>query len=140
MSQSMTHRRPGVITFIGVVLYIQAAIAAMLAIFLFFERNSTNIQGVTGQSGSALLGLAIGEAIMALILAVVAGALMSGAVWARFAVALVQGLRLVFSIWAMIAHIGGGFQWNAIITAGIALFVLWALYGNKESDEYFART
>lgn len=131
-------RRPGVITFIGVVMYIQAAIAAVIAIVAFLERNSSGFQEITGQSANELIGTAIGEAILAVLLAIVAAALLSGAKWARFAVALVEGLRLVFAIWAMIAHLGGGFQWNALITAGIALFVLWALYGNKESDEYFS--
>ena len=131
-------RRPGVVTFIGVVMYIQAAIAAVAAIVVFLERNNQSFQQLVGRTANELLGTAIGEAIIAVLLAVVAGALLSGAKWARFAVALVEGLRLVFSIWAVYAHIGGGFQWNALITAAIALFVLWALYGNKESDEYFS--
>ena len=37
----------------------------------------------------------------------------------------------------MITHVGGGLQWNAIISVGIGIFVLWALYGNDKSEAYF---
>ena len=37
----------------------------------------------------------------------------------------------------MITHVGGGLQWNAILSVGVGIIVLWALYGNEESDAYF---
>jgi hypothetical protein len=42
----------------------------------------------------------------------------------------------VVAYW-MITHLGGGIQWNALINAGFGIFVLWALYGNAESERFF---
>ena len=74
----------------------------------------------------------------AVLLFLVAGALMSGAKWARLAVAIVVGLRIAMAAYWMITHLGGGLQWNALLAAGFGIFVLWALYGNDQSDAYFA--
>ena len=67
----------------------------------------------------------------------VASGIMWGAPWARLVTAIVLGIQLVVATYGLIAHDAGGVQWNAVITAGFALFVLWALYGNSESQQYF---
>ncbi len=129
--------RPGVVTFVGVVLYIKAILAAVVALALVIERNNDELLSVMGQTSDTILYAAIGEVIAAILLFLVASAIMSGAKWARLAVAIVLALRLGFATYWMIAHIGGGLQWNAILSAGIAIFILWALYGNKDSEKYF---
>jgi hypothetical protein len=133
----MTVRRPGVVTFVGVVLYIKAAIAAVVAIALFFNRDNADFMSVTGRDSDWLTGTAVGEIIMAVLLFLVAAAIMSGAKWARLAVAIVLGIRMAVAVYWMIVHFGGGLQWNALLTVGIGIFVLWALYGNDASERYF---
>jgi hypothetical protein len=135
MGETMTVKRPGVVTFVGVVLYIKAAIAAVIGIALLIDRGQ--LEEVTGQSSDALLVTAIVELILAVLLFLVALAIMSGAKWARLAVAIVYGIRIAAASWWMITHIGGPFQWNAIIQIGVGIFVLWALYGNDKANEYF---
>ena len=129
--------RPGVLTFVGVVLYIKAALAAVVALALLIERNNDELLAVMGQTSDTIWYSAIGEVLAAVLLFLVASAIMNGAKWARLAVAIVLGLRLAFATYWMIVHIGGGLQWHAILSAGFAIFVLWALYGNKESEAYF---
>ena len=130
-------RRPGVVTFVGIVLYIQAFIALAFAVVAFIERNNEKLQLVTGSSDSDLIVLAIVETIVAIALALVASGILSGAKWSRFLVAVVMGVRMTVSAWWMIAHHAGGFHSAGIITIGIGVFVLWALYGHKESDEFY---
>ena len=130
-------RRPGVVTFVGIVLYIKAALAAVVALALVIERNNDELLSAMGQTSDQIWYVVAGEVVAALLLLWVASAIMSGAKWSRLAVAIVLGLRLAFATYWMIAHIGGGMQWNAVLSAGIAIFVLWALYGNHESQEYF---
>ena len=137
MTTSVSVRRPGVLTFIGVVLYIKAVIALVVGVALLVEKNSSALLEATGRDGDYLLGTAIGEFVLALLLFLVAAAIMSGAKWARIATAVVIGLRIAVASWWMITHVGGGLQWNALMTVGIGIFVLWALYGNEQSDEYF---
>ena len=137
MTTAVSVRRPGVLTFIGVVLYIKAVIALVVGVALLVEKNSSALLEATGRDGDYLLGTAIGEFVLALLLFLVAAAIMSGAKWARIATAVVIGLRIAVASWWMITHVGGGLQWNALMTVGIGIFVLWALYGNEQSDEYF---
>ena len=137
MSETMTVRRPGVVTFVGVVLYIKAAIAVVVAIALFFNRDNADFMSVTGRDSDWLTGTAVGEIILAVLLFLVAAAIMSGAKWARLAVAIVLGIRMAVAVYWMIVHFGGGLQWNALLTVGIGIFVLWALYGNDASERYF---
>jgi hypothetical protein len=133
----MTARRPGVVTFVGVVLYIKAAIALVVAIAIFFNRDNADFASITGRDSDWLTGTAVGELIVAVLLLLVAAAIMSGAKWARLAVAIVIGIRMAVAVYWMIVHFGGGLQWNALLTVGIGIFVLWALYGNDASDRYF---
>jgi hypothetical protein len=133
----MTDRRPGVVTFVGVVLYIKAAIALVVAIAIFFNRDNADFASITGRDSDWLTGTAVGELIVAVLLLLVASAIMSGAKWARLAVAIVIGIRMAVAVYWMIVHFGGGLQWNALLTVGIGIFVLWALYGNDASDRYF---
>ena len=137
LTTSVATRRPGVVTFVGVVLYIKAAIAAIVGIALIVEKNNSALLDATGRDGDYILGTAIGEFALAVLLFGVAWYLMSGAKFARVAVAIVVGLRMVVAVWWMITHFGGAMNWNAIITVGIGIFVLWALYGHEESDAYF---
>ena len=137
LTTSIATRRPGVVTFVGVVLYIKAAIAVIVGIALLVEKNNSALVEAMGRDGDYILGTAIGEIILAGLLFASAWYLMSGAKAARLVVAIVVGLRMVIAVWFMITHFGGHMNWNAIITVGIGIFVLWALYGNKESDAYF---
>jgi hypothetical protein len=130
-------RRPGVVTFIGIILYIQAVVAAAFGIVAFLERNNLEWQLVTGQSDSDLIVFAIVELIFAVALFLVASGVMSGAKWSRMLVAIVAGLRIVALSWWMLTHHAGGIHSAAIIHILIYVFVLWALYGHKESSEFY---
>jgi hypothetical protein len=136
-SNTTINARPGVLTFVGIVLYIKAALAAVVALALLIERNNDELLSVMGQTSDTIAYAVIGEVLAAVLLFIVASAIMNGLKWARLAVAIVLGLRLAFATYWMIVHIGGGLQWHAILSAGFAIFVLWALYGNKESEAYF---
>lgn len=129
--------RPPVITLVGVVLYIWAAMAAIEAIALFLNRNDDVWNTVYGDSDDVMI-LALSSAVLALLLFAVASSLMSGAGWARIAVAIVVGLRLAALTWFMLSHVGNGaFTWSTVISLALGLFVLWALYGKDESNVYF---
>lgn len=133
-------RRPGVVTFIGVILWIQAALAAVAALVVFIYRGNEDFQAATGQSADALLGVAIAEVIVAVLLAWVASAILRGSKGMRMAVGIVMGLRVAASLWIMITHHQGGFLYSGLANIGIALFVLWALFANEKSEEWFEAT
>lgn len=134
---SVSYERPGVVTFVGIVIFIQAAIAAVSAVVLFLNAEESDYQSVLGQTENELITAAVVEAVLAVLLFLVAWGVMTGWAWSRIAVAIVFGLRLAASAWFLLTHLGGGINTNALIQAGIAIFVLWALYGNDRSDLFF---
>lgn len=142
MSDSSTGlvRRPGVVTFIGVVLWISAVVAAVAAVVVFIYRGNEDFQAATGQSADALLGVAIAELIVFVLMAWVASSIMRGSRGVRMLVGVVMGIRIAASLWFMITHHQGGFLYAGIANIAIALFVLWALFANEKSEEWFEAT
>ena len=131
------NQRPGVLTFVGVLIYIKAVIAVVVGMALLLERNDSAVQSATGQTADALLAAAIVEFILAVLLFAVASGIMSGAKWSRLLVAIVVAIRLAVVTYWMITHLHGGLHLNALLSAAFALFVLWVLYGNEQSQKYF---
>ncbi len=129
--------RPAVITLVGIVLYIWAAMAAIEAVALFLNRDNDVWKATYGTTDEITI-VAMASAVLALLLFAVASGILSGTRWARIAVAIVVGLRLAALSWFMLSHLGGGaFTWSTVLSLALGLFVLWALYGKDESVTYF---
>jgi len=140
MNAAVPTRRPGVVTFIGVILYLQAFLAAVAAISMLIWRN--DILDYLEKEGSpladgAFTGSIIGEAILAVLLLLVANGIMRGSSGYRLFVAIVQCLAMGAAIYVLIAHHAGGYVYRGVFSLFVGVFVLWALYGNDESDRYF---
>lgn len=133
-------RRPGVVSFIGIILYVQAFLAAVAAISMLIWRD--DILDFLEKEGSPLsdgsfTGSIIGEAIAAVLLFLVASGIMRGSKGMRLLVAIVQCFAMGIAIYVLVAHHTGGLVYRSVFTLFIGVFVLWALYGNDESDRYF---
>jgi hypothetical protein len=137
-------RRPGVVTFIGVVLYIQAFFALVAAIVLlaFSTRLANVITDISTEpvTSGALLLSGTSELILAALLFVVARGIMQGNAGTRLFVAVVEGLRMVIALAAMLYYHDGAFVESGVVTILIGVFVLWALYGHDRSNDYFDAT
>jgi len=133
-------QRPGVVTFIGVVLYIQAFMAAVAALSLLIWRNDIldflEREG-TALSSGAFTGTIIGEAIAAVLAFVVGNGIMRGSNGFRLFVAITQGLTMALATYTLIAHHVGSYAYRGVFSLFVGVFVLWALYGNEQSDKYF---
>ncbi len=136
-SETVGRQRPGVVTFVGIVLYIQAFASAAYGLVAFLERNNERMHLVTGQDSDALVIQSIIQLLVAVLLFLVASSIMSGTHWGRLLVAIVAGVQIVTLTWILVTHHGGGFQTLGVVYIGIDIFVLWALYGHKESQEYY---
>jgi len=134
-------RRPGVVSFVGIVLYAQAFMAAIAAISMLIWRNDVadflKEQGSPLTSAGALTGTIIGEALIAVLLFFVARGIMGGSKGFRLYVALTQCFAMGVAIYTLVAHHVGGYVYRGVFTLFVGVFVLWALYGNEESDRYF---
>ena len=133
-------RRPGVVTFIAVILYVQAALAAVAGISLLIWRS--DILDWLEQEGAplddgALTGTIIGEFIAAVLLFLAAAGLMRGSSGWRLVITIVQSLAMGLAVYTLIAHHVGGLVYRSVFTLFVGVFVLWALYGNDRSDRFF---
>jgi len=133
-------RRPGVVTFIGVILYLQGFLAAIAAAAMLIWRN--DVLDYLEQEGSplsdgAFTGTIIAEAIVAILFILVGNGIMRGSNGYRLFVALVQSLAMALAVYTLVAHHVGGYVYRGVFTLFVGIFVLWALYGNDESDRYF---
>lgn len=131
-------RRPGVVTFVGVVLYIYAALAAVAALTLIIFSGNDTVQATTGHAGSWIAWSGVFEAVVAALLFVVAAGLMRGSPGIRLFVAVVVGFRMAVAVALMLVYHTGGYLFYGLIGVLIGLFVLWALYAAEGSDEFFA--
>jgi integral membrane sensor domain MASE1 len=96
-----------VVTFIAVIIYIQAFLAGVAGVVLLaFRDRIVDIYAETAidVSSSSLLGSAIGELILAGLLLLVASGLMRGSGGARLFVVIVEALRMGFALYTMIFH------------------------------------
>ena len=137
---SMQPRRPGVVTFIGVILFVQAFLAAVSAVVLLAFRD--DVQDFLADNGSALsdgsvTGTVIGEAIAAILLLVVGAGIMSGSKGMRLFVAIVEATVMGIALYTMVTHHAGAYLYRGFLTLLVGVFVLWALYGNERSEAFF---
>lgn len=134
-------RRPGVITFVAVLLYIQAAMAIFAGVFGYLNRDNADTQAALGlESDTQFLWFLIIELAIALVVLIVAGGIMNGARWARILVTIGMGFRLVqATLFATLGGTGGAGLLAAVLYAIIPLIVLWALWGHDRGEAYFHR-
>ena len=133
-------RRPGVVSFIAVILYVQAGLAAIAGISLLIWRDDVLTwleQENAPLTDGALTGTIIGEFIAAVLLFLAGAGLMRGSSGWRLVIAIVQSLAMALAVYTLIAHHVGGLVYRSVFTLFIGVFVLWALYGNDESDRFF---
>ena len=125
--------RPGIITFIAWLLIIKSAMAAVTAIFALFGIFTEN----TGLTDVELLTEGVVEAGVAILLFWAGNNLLSGNKKARTFVGVVVGVRLVATVVVMLTHHEGGYLAVTFFGAGIGLLALYALFADKNSEEYF---
>jgi len=135
-----TTARPGVVTFIAVIMYIQAALAVIAGVSLIIWRNDVldwlEQEGAPLSSGG-LTGTIIAEFIAAALLFIAAAGLMRGSSGWRLVIAVVQGIAMALAVYTLVAHHVGGYVYRSVFTLFVGVFVLWALYGNDQSEQFF---
>lgn len=126
-------RRPGVITFIGWLLLIKSAMAAVAAIFAFFGIFTDN----TGLTDAQLITVGVVEAGIAVLYLWAGNSLLVGNKNARTFVGVVIGIRLVATSIVLLTHHQGGYLAVSLFGAAIGVIALYALFVDKDSEAYF---
>lgn len=126
-------RRPGIITFIGVLILINGTVAAVSAVVAFVALA----QGSNEFTDTQLWTAAIVETTVAALAFIVASYLMSGSKAARGFVTIVVVLRMIASAVVIVTHHNGGYMALGVIGAVFGVVILWALYVHEGAVAYF---
>ncbi len=129
-------KRPGVVTFIGVIMLLQATFTIIGGIVVLALNTQDRIIEQTSLTSSELVVSGVVSLIMGALILLVAFMLLGGSRLARLLVAIVQIVHVAVAAWSMFTHHSSAFLFSGLLSVAIAVFVLWALY-NEKSDEYF---
>lgn len=134
---SYQHQRPFGVTVVVVLMWIQGIFEVLGGIALFLERNDVDL-GAHIDAGSGTIGtLGIVLIVTGLITVLLANMLSRGSNFVRLLIGFISAINLGSALWAFIAF-EGTTRWNAVFQALVALAVLYILFGNRESQEFFA--
>ena len=131
-------QRPGVITFIGVIMLIQAALNLVAGIVMIALNSQQRIIDETNLTSGELITSGVISLVVGVIVAAVTLALLAGSRVARGLVAAVQVLLVISATWHMFFNHTGAWLFSGLLQVAIAVFVLWALY-NEKADAYYAK-
>lgn len=132
-----TGKRPGIVTLIVVYLWVVAIAAALVGIVLVIGQASDDVIAETGRTSSELLTMGIVELVIAVLVAAAALALGSGSRTARSFVAAVMVIRISATVFIVALNHTTGYLLAGLVHVVLPFFVLWALYGNDQTEAYF---
>jgi hypothetical protein len=113
--------------------------SGVAGIVLIALQTNDSVLAATNASKSELLAAGIVSVIIAAIQGFIGLGILGGSRLARGIVAFVQILGVAGATWLMFTHHTGAFLWEGVITIGVAVFVLWALF-NEKADEYYSNS
>lgn len=136
MTGATEPHRPVGVTILVVLLWIQAVLQVIAGAVLIFARNDADILGQADLGSGDMLALGIGAIIVGVITGLLANAIGRGSNFARWVVAVFAGLNLITGF-VEIFSISGHLVASGLMTIVIALAVLYILFGERGSREFF---
>lgn len=130
----MSDRRvPLGVSIISILMYIGAILDIAAGIFLLIE--TSEVAEAADVSESTITGAAIGLLVVGVIIGLLAWGLRSGSNGVRLLIGVVMALRIIFSIYAIIALPTA--RYEGVVTGIIAIVILYFLYGSEDSKAFF---
>lgn len=130
----MSDRRiPLGISVITILMFIAAILEIAAGVFMLIE--TSEVAEIADIAEATITGTAIGLIVVGVIIGLLAFGLRSGSNGVRLVIGVVMGLRIVFSIYAIIAL--PALRFEGVATGVIAIVILYLLYGNEESKAFF---
>jgi hypothetical protein len=121
------------VSIITILMYIGAILDIAAGIFLLIE--TSEVATAADVAESTITGSAIALLVIGVIIGLLAFGLRSGSNGVRLLIGVVMALRIVFSIYAVIALPTA--RYEGLVTGIIAIVILYFLYGSEESKAFF---
>ena len=136
-ANSMDHvKRPGGVTLLVVLGLIQGIISIGGGIFLILDKDDSRLLEKSAMTENQLFGSGIGLIIGGTVMVLLSLALRNGSSFVRWLYGIVIMFNVAYGIWGIFA-LHGEQQMTAAFTAVFGLIVLWILFGNERTDEFF---
>lgn len=126
--------RPLGVAIVAIIAFVQAFFGILAGLALIIERNDREL--IVGQSSGRLTTYGV-IAIIWVVTFFVALGLWNGASWARILVGILEVISIAGGVYLLFAW-SGTYIWTGIWQVGIALLVLYFLFGAR-GEEYFTR-
>ena len=131
------HHRPVGVTIMIVLMWIQAILGMVSGVVFLLLRHNATLRHQTKWGTNTLTAVAIVAIVIAAITALLAYLLGRGSNAVRWLVGIVSALEVAGSVYAL-ARFAGTTRTNAIITLVIGLAVLYILFAERGSKEFFS--
>jgi hypothetical protein len=136
MTAAYPVRRPFLLSLVTILMIIGGVLQIVAGVVLIVLNGNEDLQRDSGESSGTLVTLGVIALVFGVLHIWFAGLLRRGSRFARAVVLVFEVLQVVGGVWTLIA-LHSQYRVNAIITIAIALFVIWYLYGNRRSREFF---
>jgi hypothetical protein len=130
-----TVKRPGVITFLGVLGYISGIFKVLFGLVIVLDTNRVEAFATEGLTNGVLLSAGVVMMLLGAFTLFLANSLLSGQKWAQVWYGIVFTLNLVVGIVSTFTHTGDA-RWSALASAIVAFIVLQLLFTDRV-QEYF---
>jgi len=131
-----TARRPLGVTIAAYLGVLEAVLTIAIGIFVLIDNDEPSLQEKSELTSNQLIANGIIAILIGLIFMGLALALMQGSEVVRYLYGVFALLHLGYSVYALIA-LHGEQRMIAAFSAAISAFILWALFADKEAQEYF---
>jgi hypothetical protein len=128
--------RPGGVTLLMILGVANGLIAIAAGIFLILDRDETELLELTNMSENQHVTVGVGAIVFGVIAILLALALGGGSNVVRWLYAIVAMVSAGFGVWGLFA-LHGEQQLSAAFQLVFAVAVLWILFGNPRSDQFF---
>lgn len=128
-------KRPGIITFLGVLGFISGIFKLLLGLVIVLDTNRVEAFATEGATNGVLLGVGVGMMLLGTFTLFLANSLLSGQKWAQVWYGIVFTINLVVGIVTTFTHTGDA-RWSALASAIIAFIVLQMVFSDR-AQEYF---
>jgi hypothetical protein len=131
-----TGRRPLGVTIAAYLGLLEGVLTIAIGIFVLIDNDETSLQEKSELTSSELIANGIIAILIGLIIMGLALALLEGSEVVRFLYGVFALLHLGYAVYALIA-LHGEQRLIAAFSAAISAFILWALFVDKDAQEYF---
>ena len=125
--------RPLGISIITILMFIGAILDIAAGVFLLIETGA--VAEAADVNESTITGYAIVLLVIGVVMGLLALGLRSGSNAVRLLIGVVMALRVIASVYAVIALPASRFE--GLVTGVIAIVILYFLYGNEDSKAFF---